>query len=131
MKKIILYFSVTALAIFGLLTLFLSTSIILDLFGIRAMEGNYVLFVVWANFMSSVLYLYSAYGFVERKKWTAKLLGASAIILMLAYAGLFLHINSGGLYEVKTVGAMAFRIGFTLVFTAVAFFSINRRKREV
>ncbi|SMO39180.1 hypothetical protein SAMN06265379_101474 [Saccharicrinis carchari] len=129
MKKIILYSSVTVLAIFGLLTLFLSTSIILDLFGIREMKGNFVPFVVWANFISSILYLSSAYGFVKQEKWTAKVLGASAVILMVAYAGLFAHIKSGGLYEVKTVGAMAFRIGVTLMFTAVAFFTINRRRK--
>jgi len=33
------------LAVFGLVTLFLSSSVIFDLFGVRAIEGNYVLFV--------------------------------------------------------------------------------------
>lgn len=122
MKKTILYLAVTFLAVFGLVTLFLTTSIILDLFRIRAMEGNYVPFIIWANFISSMLYLISAYGFVQRKRWTFKLLGSSAIILIVAYAGLFLHINFGGLYEVKTIGAMAFRISFTVVFIVVAFF---------
>ncbi len=126
MKKLILYFTVSVLFLFGLVTLFLSTALIFDLFGIRAREGNYVLFIVWTNFIASVLYLISVYGFIKRKKWTAKLLGFSAVILIAAYAGLFWHINSGGLYEAKTLGAMAFRIGLTFLFTAVAFFNINR-----
>ena len=56
------------LAVFGLLTLFLSTSIIFDLFNIRTREGHYVPFVVVANFISSLLYLLAAYGFFQKKK---------------------------------------------------------------
>jgi predicted RND superfamily exporter protein len=68
MKKILPHLFATLLAGFGLLTLFLSTSVIFDLFGIRAKEGNYVLFVVWSNFISSILYLFAAYGFIKNKK---------------------------------------------------------------
>jgi predicted RND superfamily exporter protein len=68
MKKILPNLFATILAAFGLLTLFLSTSVIFDLFGIRAKEGNYVLFVVWSNFISSILYLFAAYGFIKVKK---------------------------------------------------------------
>ena len=60
--------------LFALLTLFLSGSVIFDLFGIRAKEGNYVLLVVWANFISSLLYLVAAYGLVVQKKWPYKIL---------------------------------------------------------
>ena len=67
MKKAIPYFLATILGAFGLLTLLLSTSVIFDLFGVRAKEGNYVLFVVWANFISSILYLFAAYGFVKTR----------------------------------------------------------------
>ena len=130
MKTTIHYFTVTALTLFGLVTLFLSTSILIDLFGIRAMVGNYVPFVVWANFISGVLYLISAYGFVKRKNWTANLLGISAFVLIVVYTGLFLHIHFDGRYESNTISAMAFRIVLTLMFMAVAFFSINRRMRE-
>ena len=79
MKKALPYLLATILTGFGLLTLFLSTSVIFDLFGIRAKEGNYVLFVVWSNFISSILYLIASYGFVTSKKWTAKLLALNPI----------------------------------------------------
>jgi len=128
MRKAIPYLFATALGAFGLLTLFLSTSVIFDLFGIRAKEGNYVLFVVWANFVSSLLYLFAAYGFVKSKKWTTKLLSVSASILTLAFMGLIFHIYSGGIYETKTIGAMIFRITMTLVFTTIAYFSFSRKK---
>ncbi len=128
MKKILPYILAAILTGFGLLTLFLSTSVIFDLFGVRAKEGNYVLFVVWSNFISSIIYLLAAYGFVTVKKWTAPLLGISVIILMAASIGLLIHANSGGIYETKTIGAMVFRIIVTLVFAALAYFTITKNK---
>ncbi|UXE68786.1 MAG: hypothetical protein KA713_09515 [Chryseotalea sp. WA131a] len=127
MKKAILFLLVAVLTGFGLLTLFLSTSVIFDLFGIRAKEGNYVPFVVWSNFISSILYLFAAYGFINNKKWTATLLGISTLILFSAFIGLKIHISSGGIYEEKTVGAMLFRITVTLVFATIAYFTITRK----
>jgi hypothetical protein len=129
MKKNISYILAAVLAIFALLTLFLSTSVIFDLFGIRAKEGNYVLFVVWSNFISSFIYLFAAYGFIRNQKWTASLLGISTIILISAFIGLNIHANSGGIYETKTMGAMVFRTLITLVFTIIAYFTINNKNQ--
>lgn len=128
MKKILPFVLAIILAGFGLLTLFLSTSVIFDLFGIRALEGNFVLFVVWSNFISSILYLFAAYGFIKNKKWTAKLLGISTLILISAFIGLKIYINSGGIYETKTISAMIFRISVTLVFAIIAYFTIIKKK---
>jgi hypothetical protein len=128
MKKYLPYISTLILAGFGLLTLFLSSSVIFDWFGIRAKEGNYVLFIVWANFISSLLYLISAYGFMKIKSWTFKTLLVATVILVVALIGLFVHIYSGGIYETKTVFAMLFRISVTIAFTAITYFSINKKK---
>lgn len=126
MKKYFRYIVAIILAGFGLLTLFLSTSVIFDLFDMRAKEGNYVLFVVWSNFISSILYLCAAYGFINAKKWTSTLLLMSIAILSVAFIGLNLHANAGGLYEMKTIGAMIFRISVTLVFAMISYFTINK-----
>lgn len=67
-------------------------------------------------------------GLLHLKKWTAKLLGASTIILISALVGLFYHINSGGIYETKTIGAMIFRISVTIVFAIIAYFTITKKK---
>lgn len=125
MKKLVPYLLAIFLIGFGLLTLFLSTSVIFDLFGIRAKEGNYVLFVVWSNFISSILYLFAAYGFIKNKKWTATLLGISTLILIAAFIGLKIHARSGGIYETRTIGAMIFRIAVTLGIASIAYFTIN------
>jgi len=117
------------LAVFGLITFFLSSSVLFDLFDVRAKQGNYVLFVIWANFISSIFYLFSAYGFIKTKKWTIYLLVFSFILLIITFIGLIIHINSGGLYETKTIGAMIFRIILTLVFSILAYFTINYFER--
>jgi hypothetical protein len=129
MKQVIQYIIAILLAAFGLLTLFMSSSVIFDLFGIRAKEGNYVLLVVWANFLSSILYLVAAYGFMKDRNWTIKPLGISAIVLFFAFIGLFIHVNSGGIYESKTIGAMLFRMTVTIVFTVLAFFVISKNNK--
>jgi len=128
MKKALPYLFATFLTGFGLHTLFLSTSVIFDLFDIRAKEGNYVLFVVWSNFISSILYLFAAYGFIKSKKWTTLLLGISTLILISAFIGLLVHANSGGIYETKTISAMIFRVAVTLGFTIIAYFTITKKK---
>ena len=128
MKQKLRYILAVALGLFALLTLFLSSSVIFDLFDIREKEGNYVLFVVWANFISSMIYLIAVYGLVKAKKWTALVLLVSAIILSVAFISLKIHISNGGIYEVKTVKAMIFRIGLTLVFAVASYFLITKQK---
>ena len=129
MKNLISYGIAFLLAAFGLLTLFLSASVIFDLFGIRAKEGNYVLFIVWANFMSSLIYLVASYGFIKNKNWTSTILGISALILVNAFIGFIIYINADGVCETKTIGAMIFRIVVTIIFVAFAYFTINKKKQ--
>ena len=128
MKKAIQKIAAVLLIGFGLLTLFLSSSVIFNLFGIRSKEGDYVLFVVWSNFISSLLYLFASYGFFKNKKWTIWPLVISTILLVTAYIGLNFHVNAGGLYMTKTISAMIFRISVTLIFATVAYFFIDKNK---
>lgn len=128
MKNYIPFVLAFFLSVFGILTLFLSTSVIFDLFNIRAREGNYVLFVVWSNFISSILYLFASYGLLKSKKWTATLLGISTAVLTVAFIGLKIHANFGGLYETKTIGAMVFRISVSFIFTLLSYFTITKNK---
>ena len=124
-RNIITSVSAIILGLFALLTLFLSSSVIFDWFGIRAKEGNYVLFIVWANFIASILYLIAVYGFIKRAKWTFWILLISLVILTIAFIALQSHINNGDIYETKTVKAMIFRMMVTLIFSLVAYFKIN------
>ena len=100
--------------------------LILCVFGIREKEGNYVLIVVWANLISSLIYLSSAYGFVKNRKWTTYLLASSVLIMIIAYIGFIIHVNGGGLHELKTFGALAFRTEFSTVSVLIAFFIVTK-----
>nr|AWJ66224.1 hypothetical protein [uncultured bacterium] len=113
---------------FGVLTLFLSGSVILDLFDMRAKEGNYVDFVVWANWLASLLYLVAAFGIITRKNWSATLLLLALAILVFTAVGFAIHVSGGGIHEQRTIGALAFRITLTAVFLFAAYFL--RTKQE-
>lgn len=130
MKKAIPYLAAIIIAAFGLLTLFMSGSVIFDLFEIRAKQGNYVPFVVWTNFVCAFIYLTAAYGFIKGKAWTKYLLGTALAILIIAFVGLKIHISNGGLYELKTVSAMMFRMTVTATFTIVAFFLMKNKRKK-
>lgn len=131
MKKSLSITSAILLTAFGLLTFYLSTSVIFDLFDMRAKQGNYVPFIIWANLLSSIMYLISAYGFVTKKAWTFQVLISTFLILIFAFLGLIIHINTDGIYEAKTLGALVFRLSFTLFFTVLAYFLVKRTKKKV
>jgi hypothetical protein len=118
--KTTLKISAILLTLFALITVFMSGSVIFDLFGIREKEGNYVLFIVIANFISGFIYLIAAYGLFFRRTWTTRLLVFATSILTISFVGLIWHISSGGIYEQQTVKAMLFRIAITAVFAGLS-----------
>lgn len=126
MKKFLRYSLAIILTAFGLLTLFMTSSVILDLFGIRAKEGNYVLFVVWTNFFCGLIYVIAAVGCIKRKIWTTRILSLSAILVSLSFLGLIIYIWRGGIYETETIRAMTFRLVLTLLFILTSYFTINK-----
>ena len=128
MKKIILKVTAIIITLFALITLFMSTSVIFDLFGIREKEGNYVLFVVISNFIAGFMYLFSAYGLFSEKKWATKLLLITTTILVVSFIGLLFHVHSGGIYEQKTIKAMLSRIVITGSFACISWFFITKKR---
>jgi hypothetical protein len=127
MKKIVRIASGLILFAFGALTLFMGTSVLLDLFGLSAEMGHYVPFIVWANIICGFLYLAAGFGFIRNKPWTTRLLIIATIILLIAFVGLFVYINSGGVYEIRTVKAMTFRTALTIAFSGISYFSLSDR----
>lgn len=125
MKKNVRIVAAIFLMVFGLLTLFLSSSILFDWFGLRAKEGDYVQFIVVTNFTCSFLYLAAAYRLFIKKAWVYQLLWIALILLVIGIVGLMVHIYSGNLYETKTVGAMIFRIVLTIGFLIIAKKTLN------
>lgn len=123
------YVLATILFAFGLLTVFLTGSVLLDLFGMREKEGHYVIAIVWANLIAGLVYLLTAYGVIKEEKWTVNTLLIALSVLIIGQILFFAHVVNGGLYETKTVGAMIFRIAFTVLLAVLAF-QLNRKKNN-
>lgn len=101
-------FAIIAVA-FGALTLFSGGRNLFDE-AVIAEAGNTIAFVLWFNFLAGFAYIAAGYFL-----WTWKLCGvrlsaviAGATILVFLGMGIYV-IQFDGLYNVKTVGAMALR----------------------
>lgn len=128
MRNIILKTSGIFLGLFGLVSLFMTTSVLLDLFNIRAVEGNYVLPVVYANFICAILYLFASYLFLKENRRAVIVMSIASFLLIIAFAALLFHIQDGGIYETKTVKAMVFRTLITLLLTGIAAYYFRKKK---
>ena len=124
LPKIVAFF----LFLFGLLTFYLSGSIIFDLFDVRAQQGDFVLFVVWVNFISSLIYLISSYGVVLFKRWVFYAMLFVILLLIGTFIGFNIFVNAGGIHEEKTMGAIIFRTMVTSSFAVFAYFLINKNQ---
>jgi hypothetical protein len=125
-KEIFRYIIAIVLLAFAAVTVFMSSSVIFDWFGIREKEGDYVPFIVWTNFIAGFLYLISAYGLFKAQNWAFWIMLGTILFLMIALIVLALYINYGGVFEIKNVGAMMIRIGFTIALTVIVYFSLKR-----
>ncbi|MDR9457116.1 MAG: hypothetical protein RI572_06875 [Salegentibacter sp.] len=128
MKKLFYYIALGFFLVFTLVTLYLSSSIIFDWFELREAQGDYVLFVVWVNFIAALIYLVALFGFFRYKKWTRKVLGVAALMIFAAFIGLLFHIDSGGAYELETIRALVLRFIITTGFAILAYFKIKKWK---
>lgn len=131
MRKVILKSSGVFMLLLGLISLFMTTSIIFDLFHIRKLEGNYVPFIVYVNLICSVIYLVSAYGFFKEKKSTTSYLFVASSILVIAFVALLIYILQGGIYEIKTARAMSVRILITITFTGIAWNYLSKKGKVI
>lgn len=117
MKNIL---SITA-AIFGVVTLFASSSVLFKYSDILEKEGNYPPFILWVNLLSGPLYLLVAIGLKYSRKWTVFVL--TGILTMLIYSlSFFIQLMISGIsYETDTLIALLVRLGFTSILTLYAF----------
>ncbi len=116
------------LSVIGAISIFMTTSVIFDLFGIRDKEGNYVLFIVYTNLICGFLYLIAAYTAWVKPQISFRALVVSLSLLIISFIIFLLYINNGGIHEEKTVNAMIFRIVFTGLMTGIGWLSIKKKK---
>lgn len=123
LKNIQTYF----LLLFGVVTIFVSSAVIFDLFGIREKEGNYVPFIVYANMACGYLYLLTFYFNLKGKyQRSFYVLMLATIILFTAFFFLKEHIAAGGAYEEKTIKAMTFRTMTTFLLSGISWMLLRQ-----
>jgi hypothetical protein len=83
----------------------------------RANAGNYVPFVLWANSILGFFYVAAGIAIFLRLSWAFALSAAITATTESVFAALGVHILLGGLFEMRTVAAMALRTG---VWVAIA-----------
>ena len=116
-----------AAAVFGVMTLYSAGGIVLDYGNSRDLAGAYVPFVVWFNLAAGVVYILAAAGIWRRSTWAAGLSALIALATALTAIPFALHVIGGGDYEMRTIGALALRIGFWAAAAIMLFRSDSRR----
>lgn len=71
--------------------------------------GNVVPLVLWFNFASGFAYVLAGIGLWAGKHWSVWFSAAITIAIFCAWIVLGMRIAGGGLYEMRTIGAMLFR----------------------
>lgn len=115
-----------AAVIFGAATLYSAGSIVLNFGSSRELAGAYVPFVVWFNLAAGILYVVAAAGIWRRSIWAAGLSVFIALATALTAIPFAMVVVAGGDYEMRTVGALAFRIGFWAVVAIILFRSRSK-----
>ena len=118
------------LSLIGVVSVFMTLSVIFDLFGIRAREGNYVLFIVYANLVCGIIYLYAAISNWKNLANSFYSLVLASLILIVAFIAFGVYISNGGIHEVKTIKAMTFRTVFTLIMAALSYMMLRKEKQR-
>jgi len=113
--------------VFGLLTI-KSGGSVLFIDGVdRQAAGNYVPFVLWFNFIAGFFYIIAGAGLWLQKQWAVRLSIVIVVTTLIVYAALGLFIFSGGLYETRTIMAMALR---SILWAFIAIFSYWKLIRQ-
>jgi len=86
----------------------------------RAAVGHSVPFVLWFNFTAGFAYVIAAVCLFKRQQWSAWLSALIAIATVFVFVAFGFLIWTGGLFEIRTIGAMALRSGVWLAITVIA-----------
>jgi len=116
-RKSALLIAAVVAVVFGALTIFSGGRALFGGTAARAAVGDAVPFVLWFNFLAGFAYVAAGIGLILRYHWAVWLsiaILAGTVLVLLAFG---VHVMQGGVYEMRTVGAMILR---TVVWAAIA-----------
>ncbi|UJW80718.1 hypothetical protein [Hydrogenophaga sp. SL48] len=105
--------------VFGALTVFSGWQGLFGDAATRAALGHTVGYVLWFNFLAGFAYVAAGWGLWRGARWGLWLATALALGTALVAAAFGVHVLGGGAFEMRTVGALALRLGFWVVVAAV------------
>ncbi len=95
--------------VFGLVTIKAGGMVLFTQGEAHQAAGNYVPFVLWFNFLTGFAYITVGIGLWLQRSWAALFSLVIAILILLVFIALGVHIYAGGAYEMRTIGAMSMR----------------------
>lgn len=119
-KRIGLIVAAMVAVLFGLATIWAGRQALFGSPEERAAVGNAVGFVLWFNFLAGFAYILAGAGLTMRRPWAARLSLAIALATLAVFAAFGVHIVLGGVYEMRTFGAMILRSAVWLSIAALA-----------
>lgn len=111
---------------FGALTILSGGQALFGSIEARAALGNVVLFVLWFNFVAGFAYVAAGIGLALGRSWAFLLSIAILATTTLVLVAFGLHVLGGGVYEMRTVGAMILRVGIWAAIVALAASKVSR-----
>ena len=113
--------------LFGLLTLKSGGAVLFIDGAARIAAGNYVPFVLWANFILGFFYIIAGIGIWLQKRWATWLAIIIAIVTLIVFSAFGLYISNDGLFEQRTVIAMTLRSSVWLVISILTYFRLIKQ----
>ena len=105
---------------FGVLTIISGGQVLFGDEVTRANAGQVIAFVLWFNFCAGFAYVFAGIGLWFGMRWASLVAFVLAITTALLAVGLLVYIFLGGGYEMRTLVAMALRLGFWVVLARLA-----------
>ena len=127
MKKTLYIVNAMAIAaiVFGALTVLSGGRGLFGSAEARAAFGRTVPFVLWFNFLAGFVYIIAGAGLLLHRRWAVSLSILIAISTSLIFAAFGFHVIQGGVFEMRTVGALTLRV---LFWVAVAIVAMHAKK---
>lgn len=113
--------------VFGLLTILSGGNALFGDAAARQAAGNAVPFVLWFNFAAGFAYVAAGAGLLFRRRLGLWLSVFILLATALVFAAFAVHVQRGGLYEMRTVGALILRLCVWGVISIVAWRTVRRR----
>ncbi|MEP1698024.1 MAG: hypothetical protein ABJJ69_15910 [Paracoccaceae bacterium] len=118
-NKVVKTVAVVAI-VFGVLTVFSGGMALFGGDDARASVGDAVPFVLWFNFLAGFAYVIAGIGLFLRHQPAVWLSIGIAVATVLVGVALSVYVLQGGLFEMRTVGAMILRTGVWVVISIAA-----------